>query len=175
MSDDGRRKATPGVGRSVDCERIREQLFDYLTHELGGGSATLVREHLRRCPACSEEAARIQKVVQALRLHDPGAVVAPAIEGRRRRRLLWLMEHPFIGACIRHHVATSIVLAVALLAVVTFVIMHIVRFKPLPESLPPVELILDGDAVSDAPPLIDVPPLREPDEPPTLAPEGLGL
>ena len=42
MSDDGRRKATPGGGRSVDCEKIRGQLFDYLSHELGGGPSTLV-------------------------------------------------------------------------------------------------------------------------------------
>lgn len=175
MSDDRHRKTTPGVGRSVDCERIRGQLFDYLSHELGGGPATLVREHLRRCPACSEEAARIQKVVEALRSHDPGAIAAPAIEGRRRRRLLWLMEHPLIGACVRHHVATSIVVAVVLLAVATLVVMRIVHFEMPPGRLPPVELRLDDGATPEAPPLIDVPLLGEPAEPPTLAPDGLGV
>ena len=175
MSDDGRRKTTPGGGRSVDCEKIRGQLFDYLSHELGGGPSTLVREHLRRCPACSEEAARIQKVVEALRSHDPGAAAAPAFEGRRRRRLLWLMEHPFIGACVRHHVATSIVVAVVLLAVATLIVMRVVHFALPPKALPSVELILNGGEAPDNPPLIDVPPLREPGNPPTLAPDGLGV
>lgn len=174
MSDDGRRKTTPGGGHAVDCEKIRGQLFDYLSHELGGGPSTLVREHLRRCPACSEEAARIQKVVEALRSHDPGEAAAPAIEGRRRRRLLWLMAHPFIAACVRHHVVTSIVVAVVLLAVATLVVMRVVRFPLLPKALPPVELILDGGEAPETPPLVDVPPLRVPGDPPTLAPDGLG-
>ena len=174
-SDTRRRKKKPGGGHPVDCATIRGELFAYLSHELGDGQSTLVREHLRRCPACSEEAVRIQKVVAALRLHDPGEAAAPAFEGRRRRRLLWLMAHPFIAACVRHHVATSIVVAVVLLAVATLVVMRVVRFALPPKALPPVELIRDGGEAPETPPLIDVPPLRDPGEPPTLAPDGLGV
>ncbi|MGI5868083.1 MAG: anti-sigma factor family protein [Kiritimatiellia bacterium] len=174
MSDERDGKVLKRQGHVMDCETIRRQLFDYLSHELASAPSTLVREHLRRCPACSEEAARIQKAVDALRSHDPGEDAASAFEGRRRRRLLWLMAHPFIAACLRHHVAVSIIVAIVVLLVGTLVVVRVSRMGEPPKAMPPVELILNGVEEPDAPPLIDVPTVPVHGDPPTLTPEGLG-
>ena len=78
MSTDGRAVKPPSGGRSVDCEKIRGQLFDYLSHELGGGPSTLVREHLRRCPACAAWGTLEEEVV-ATRPPIPSTVAAVPI------------------------------------------------------------------------------------------------
>ena len=174
MSTDGRAVKPPSGGRSVDCEKIREHLFDYLSHELGGGPSSLLREHLRRCPACAAEAHRIQQALDTLRSHDPGESAAPGLDPRRRRRMLWLMGHPFIALCVRHHTATAIVVAAIVLAVAVTVAARILRIAILPKALPPVELILQSGQSQPQPPLDDVPPVRELGDPPTLAPDTLG-
>lgn len=114
----------PLVGASgrVDCWRIEEVLFDYLSRELGEQQSLLVREHLRHCDPCRRQAAQLQSTVDLLRAQDPAATVVACLSNPRRRRLLRVLLHPVLDWIIRHHVMTAVLAALVALGVVLLVL-----------------------------------------------------
>ena len=126
-----------GVHR-VDCGQIRELLFAYLTHELGDAQSLLVREHLRHCPDCATEAREMQETVDLIKQNDPAASVATSFAPKRRKRLIWLMEHPFIAKCIKHNRITSLVVMIVVLAILFAILWSLRIYREEVTALPPV-------------------------------------
>lgn len=167
-----KRSKQSGAKHPIDCLRIQPLLFDYLSHELGERESLCVREHLRHCVVCTAEAAELQQTFVMIKRNDPGILAPSALTGKRRRRLLWLMHHPFVSRCLGHPRLTAFVVAVVVLAVV-FAYLLTVRYPDfIRRDLPRYPVQLEGvsrpiDAASEEvepPPLIDV--LSLPDWPP---------
>lgn len=166
-----RRKRTgrTGAKHPLDCSRIEPMLFDYFSRELGDRQSMLVREHVRQCRACSEAAASIQNMVAWMKENDPGRNAPTALTGRRRRWLLWLMEHPFVARCLLHSRMTALVVACVFVLLVLLVLLTLRPHDWIRRDLPryPVRLeVVDPTAMpgtsrrdSDPPPL-DPPPAR---------------
>ncbi len=158
----------PDVEYPLDCGKIREILFEYMSHELGDPQSLLVREHLRHCEACSDTAQKFQKTITLMRRHDPAESVVSAISPKRRRRLIWLMEHPFVAKCLKHYKVTSLVVALIVLVVVFLYLLSIRYPDFIQRELPRIPVRLN---VTE--PQQDPPPLQHPDplplgEPPLL-------
>lgn len=121
-------------GMSFDCARIREVLWEYLDRELGGSSAVLVREHLRRCPVCKAEAAELAKVVARLRAEDPARNVPAALSARGRRRVLWAWTHPVLAWCVLRHRWVSLAAVVLAFGGIFLALRHwrMMKDPPLP-------------------------------------------
>lgn len=169
----GRSPEKPNVAYPLDCGKIRDMLFEYMSHELGDPQSLLVREHLRHCEACSDTAQKFQKTIEFMRRHDPAESVAAAISPKRRRRLIWLMEHPFVAKCLKHYKMTSLVVAVLVL-IVTFLYLLTIRYPDfMQRDLPrfPVRLKVDEPQPTLAPlQHLTPPPLDEPPPPLDLMP-----
>lgn len=119
---------TPQNPRTIPCERIQEVLFDYLSGELGDRQSWVVREHLRTCPACSREAARLEETVAILRRSrgvEPPATLPPTI----RRRLARALLHPVLDWMYVHRRLTAWTIALATLAAI-LAIAYACRFRP---------------------------------------------
>lgn len=168
IDKDNSRQRKSGTEHPIDCGKIRELLFAYLSHELGEGQAVLVHEHLRHCKACSEEALKIQRTLDILKSHDPAASVAAEFSPRRRQRLIWLMAHPFIAKCIKHHIATSLILSAIFVAALLSALLLLWRREEPPTALPPVNLSTERPVTTPLPPLEPLEPYDPPEPPPSI-------
>ena len=75
-------------GSILKCEDIRALLLDYMTRELGDARSRLVREHLRRCPHCQQEASEIGDTLELLRAASQSPLgFAPRLSHGRRKRV----------------------------------------------------------------------------------------
>ncbi len=117
----------------VDCAEIRSLLYDYMARELGDKRSRLVREHLRHCPACSEEAAAITTTLAALRETDPlpGTSAPASLTDARRRRLRLLVSHPWLNWIDQHARIVALVVTILILAA-TLLILRSVTILPPP-------------------------------------------
>jgi len=158
------RPLNSGAEHPLDCAVIRELLFSYMADELGDGQTVLVREHLRHCESCAEEALKIQQTIELVRGNDPAASVSDGFSAKRRRRLLWLMEHPFVAKCLRHYRVTSLVLTVLALVVIFFMMMLVKIHENKIRALPSVRLI------TVEPGRTELPPIGLPEPPPAIGP-----
>lgn len=140
-------RKTPQGSQERVCREVRQQLFSYVSNELGHRATMRIRAHLRHCPSCTAEAESIRVLVAGLRANDPGDEAKLRIEGHRRGWLLWWMSHPFVATCLRYHRTTSICVAVVILALVFWGLLHMVHFILPPETTPPVRLIVGGEEV----------------------------
>lgn len=164
-----RRSGQSSAKHPIDCSRIQPMLFDYLSHELGERKSMLVREHLRHCTDCSQEAVELQQTVLLMKNNDPGVSAPLALTRKRRRRLLWLMQHPFVARCLGHPRLTAFVLAIIVLTLV-FAYLLTIRYPDfIWRDLPRYSVELEprvcpsGGAPGETvqPPRIDPPPLPE--------------
>ena len=117
----------------VDCDDIRDLLYDYMARELGEMRSKLVREHLRHCPACSAEAAAITATLAALRETDPipGDGTPDSLTTARRRRLRRLVAHPVLN-WIDQHARIVALLVTGIILIATLLILRTVTFLPPP-------------------------------------------
>jgi len=105
-------------GKPMKCDEIQAVLFDYMTRELGEARSDLVREHLRRCPACQKDAADIGATLEALQGASPHGEIDEHLSHDRRKRLMRAYMHPLLDWVYSHHVLISIVVALIVLGVV---------------------------------------------------------
>jgi predicted anti-sigma-YlaC factor YlaD len=109
-------KQSNAPGSVTDCESIQAVLFAYLTRELGTAQSDLVREHLRRCPACQAEAAGIQQTLHLLREASRSNSGVPGrLSDERRARMLFAFMHPVLDWIYAHHILVSILVTLAAL------------------------------------------------------------
>lgn len=168
------RSTRSGAKYPIDCSRIQPMLFDYVSRELGDRKSMLVREHLRHCADCRKEAVDLQQTLVLMKHNDPGDSAPSALTGKRRKRLLWLMQHPFISRCLGHPRLTAFFVTVIVLTII-FIYLLTVRYPDfirsdlprypvqLERAVSPVDAIVED--VDLPPPTIDPTPL--PDWPPT--------
>ena len=130
----------------MKCEEIQDALFDYMARELGESRSELVREHLRRCAACSRAASEIQETLSLLETDSRQASDIPeALSDEHRKRVIRSIAHPILDWSYRHHGLVSTVVAMAAVTLAFFVLKHATsRSREPPESGPPV-MIKHGD------------------------------
>lgn len=103
----------------IRCEDIQALLFDYMSHELGSARAVLVREHLRRCEACTSEAAEIQSTLELLSNAKQNETGIPDhLTEDRRKKLLWWISHPVMRWIEKHHIITAFTVTILIMAVI---------------------------------------------------------
>jgi len=98
-----------------------------------------------------------------MRRNDPGVSAPSALTKKRRRRLLWLMQHPFVSRCLGHPRLTAFVVAVVVLTLVIVYLLTLRYPDFIRRDLPryPVQLenvVRPVDGASEGiqyPPLID--------------------
>ena len=110
-----RKTANP---RKVPCRLIRESLLEYLTGELSAEKAWLVGEHLRHCPECSDEAARLARTLDFMRSATAARGVETALPQSARRRFARAIMHPVIDWICVHHRLVALGTALLVLACV---------------------------------------------------------
>lgn len=108
----------PDGAKKVGCDRIDEVLFSYMARELGPAQSLLVREHLRRCPACRAKAIDIRRALEILGEHDPAAAAPGELSPKRRRRVMWTKAHPVLDFIFVHHAFASLAVAIIVSALV---------------------------------------------------------
>ncbi|MCL1910007.1 MAG: zf-HC2 domain-containing protein [Kiritimatiellaeota bacterium] len=160
-------KKSAGANPRPLCPSIRPLLPAYMMRELDAAPSALVREHLLHCADCAAEALGIQRALDALRAADPASSESAAtLAPRRRKRTLWLMEHPLAGWFFLHRHITGIICAIIVLALVIFALSLIKPFEFF-KNLKRTEVII----LTPSPTLPDPPPLDDP--PPEFPPPGL--
>ena len=127
------------AGEKMNCEDIRSVLFDYMSRELGQARADLVREHLRRCPDCQVEAARIRNMLDLLQEASRAGAAAPArLSDERRARIVRAFMHPVLDWIYVHHILVSALLTVAALLLLGAVLLTVRTRRAAPEPGYPV-------------------------------------
>ena len=107
--------------------------------------------------------AQWDEIADWLRRRDPAGAVPAGIGGRRRERLVWLMQRPLLAFLALHHRATAAcgaALAVALVLAVLFAVRA--REERL---LPPVAVAFEDPSAAPVAPEPDLP-----EEPSVLLP-----
>jgi anti-sigma factor RsiW len=110
--------AASGAPERLGCDDIRGVLMDYLSRELGEARSNVVREHLRGCEKCRQEAAEIQATLDELK--RASHLVVPALSEDRRARILWAITHPVQDWIHRHHVLVSAVVSAVVIGCLLF-------------------------------------------------------
>lgn len=116
--------------------------------------------------------AQWNEIADWLRRRDPAKAAPSGLSGRRRERLVWLMERPFLAFLARHHRATALCCAV-LATVAVAAVLFAVRAREQ-TVLPPVDVVFsDPDSDAGVPELVrDAEPPDFPADPPPT-PESL--
>jgi len=109
----------------MKCEEIQELLMAYFSGELGRPRATLVREHLRKCPDCRSVALEIQTTLALLRTSAEGERNLPMrLTDDRRARLRRAFLHPVLDWIYQRHVIASLLIALIALIVLICRVCH---------------------------------------------------
>ncbi len=129
----------------MNCEDIQALLFDYMARELGDPRSTLIREHIRKCPACQQEAAAIQKTLALLEgdSHENSGRSSQLSENRRRR-LRRAVMYPLLDWVYRRHVFVSVLVALALIGIVLMTLARIRHEPNIPAERGPTVKIDGG-------------------------------
>jgi len=124
----------------VNCEQIQSLLLPYLARELGASTSTLVREHLRHCPACQAELNEVAATLELLRDGDPAYNAPPTLAEYRRERVIWAWAHPFLDWCVRWHRWISLIAAILALLLAFHLLREWNVFAPPPPDGIPVTI-----------------------------------
>lgn len=109
------------------CETIKAYLSAYCSEELDPATRKEVEEHLNLCESCRVDFEEYKRVIDVLSVNASKNVSAPrTISPRKRKRMLWLMTHPFFAFCISHHRMTALVVA---LTIITLIIATLLTIK----------------------------------------------
>ena len=108
----------------MQCEDIQGFLFDYISGELDTARSNLVREHLKKCPNCQAAAAEIREAMNVLREGSEALGVPKRLSEDHRKHLMWAVTHPIMDWMDRHHIITSLILAVIVTLYILFVLWH---------------------------------------------------
>jgi len=113
----------------IDCQDIQKLLFDYMAKELGEAQSNLVREHLRKCPVCQDEAAQIQDTLDLLKSSEDDLDLPDHLNDKHRDRITWALAHPLLDWIYRNHIAVSIVVTIIVFILSCFAIQRILRHQ----------------------------------------------
>lgn len=130
-ANESRSLRTEGTDNALlRCEDMQMLLFAYMTRELGDVQSRVVREHLRTCETCRQEAAGIEETLVALRADaDDGGDEALRLSDERRERLWRAVFHPVLDWVDRHHRLVAGVVAIFTLLLVIFLLRHAAIWK----------------------------------------------
>lgn len=120
------------------CEDMQMLLFAYMTRELGDVQSRVVREHLRTCDACRQEAAAIEETLRALRAGADAPDAGLRLSDERRERIWRAVFHPVLDWVDRHHRLVAGTIALLTLLLVIFLLRHAAIWKQqqLDEGIP---------------------------------------
>ena len=135
---------------TVKCEEVQAQLMTYLTREMGEGRLDLIREHLKKCPACHAEAAQLHETLGFL--HDASKTesdIPTRLSAERRTLIARAYMHPILDGIYRHHIVVSIVVTLLALLVVGTVLRRVKAWHT--EKLDPGFTVIIGSGPPELP------------------------
>lgn len=139
--------------RDSKCAAIKASLFAYCADELDSATRKEVESHLKTCTNCRLDLEEYKRVIDVLLANSKQEITVPrTISPRKRKRMLWLMGHPFFAFCVAHHRLTALIVSlttIIIILVALFTIKIALREKPVGE---PVQIIVD-DTVEALPEL----------------------
>lgn len=119
----------------VRCEDIQELLFDYMSRELGQARSVLVREHLRKCEACTRQAAEIQSTLDLFSNASKEEADLPSrLTDERRKNLYWWFSHPIMLWIEKHHVLFSLAVTLIVIAILALIAARAKMWEEEPEE-----------------------------------------
>jgi len=134
----------------MPCDDIQALLFDYMTHELGGKRAELVREHLRKCEACQEASAEIHRTMEVLRkartVHKTEVF---KLSQKSQSRIRWAIVHPVLDWIYRHHILVAFCVAAAVVTSVLVYLLSAQLWMEMPEHTYPVNVNALRDGITN--------------------------
>lgn len=112
------------------CEDIQVLLFAYMSRELGDVQSRVVREHVRTCETCRQEAAAIEETLSMLRAGaGESGGEALRLSDERRERLWRAVFHPVLDWVDRHHRLVAGTIALLTLLLTVFLLRHAAIWK----------------------------------------------
>lgn len=120
------------------CEDIQMLIFAYMTRELGDVQSRVVREHLRSCQVCRQEASEIKETLAALRAGADDSSEELRLSDDRRERLWRAVFHPVLDWIDHHHRLVAGLAALLTLLLTLFLLRHaaIWRTQQVEEGIP---------------------------------------
>jgi len=120
------------------CEDIQMLIFAYMARELGDVQSRVVREHLRTCEVCRQEAAEIEETLVALRAGADESGEKLRLSDDRRERLWRAVFHPVRDWIDHHHRLVAGLTALLTLLLTIFLLRHAAIWKgqQLEEGIP---------------------------------------
>lgn len=127
---------TPTQNCDRACAAIKASLSAYCANELDLATRNEIDEHLKKCSSCRSDFEEYKKVIDVLLANSSNDVDVPhAISPRKRKRMLWLMSHPFFAFCVTHHRMTALIVS---LTTVALIIAALLTIKLVVEREKPV-------------------------------------
>lgn len=118
------------------CAAIKAYLSAYCADELDSATRKEVDEHLAACSSCRADFDEHKSVINVLLANSSKDMNVPrTISPRKRKRMLWLMGHPFFAFCVAHHRMTALIVS---LTIVTLIIAALLTIKIIVEREKPV-------------------------------------
>ncbi len=155
MSED----TAKGPGGS-GCEKSKKLLPGYVLGDLSQNDRLLVERHVAECSSCREDLARISNAMRFLKNHDPAGDAASGLSEKRRKRVIWIMGHPFLAFCAVHHKLVSFVVSIILTALIVTALFFMKYYVRPDSALAPVEISVP-DAEEGNPPELENSPDSE--------------
>ena len=85
----------------MNCERLRELLYDYLDNSLSRSDKAAVERHLAECLVCHEAVRRESRLAQSLSTRLEQAVETVTLDAPARRHMVSAVERELAHACER--------------------------------------------------------------------------
>ncbi len=141
----------PLGNRPLPCEEIQALMLDYMERDLGQGRSDLVREHIRRCPACNQHFSDIRKTCGLL--HDApfaNGVLPEHLSARHHDRLVRAIMHPVLDWIYAHHILVSLLIALLVVATAFIGLRHYRVCKETNDPGIPVTIGSETRAAADS-------------------------
>lgn len=121
---------------SSRCAAIKASLFAYCADELDATARKEIEAHITECPGCREDFAEYRRVIDVLLTNSKKELSIPqTISPQKRKRMIWLMGHPFFAFCVAHHRMTAVIVS---LTTITLIIAALLTIKIIVEREKPV-------------------------------------
>lgn len=145
---------------SSPCAAIKASLFAYCANELDAAARKEIEGHLKTCSNCRSDLEAYKRVIDVLLANAKKELSVPqTISPKKRKRMLWLMGHPFFAFCVAHHRMTALIVALTTVALIIAALLTIKiivdRDKPVSAA---VTIIVD-DPAAEPPDLDPEPPI----------------
>lgn len=136
--------------KNDECVNIKSSISAYCAGEMSAEERISFEAHVSSCESCKSDLLEYKNVIEILLANTATALEAPqTISPKKRKRLLWLMQHPFFAFCLEHHRLTSFVISITTVILVLLALLTIKVIVDLSKPVSaPVTIILEDPGES---------------------------